>query len=154
LADADAVNVSCVPLAKFAEQVVGQLIPDGALVTVPVPVPASLTVNPKFGLTLKLAVTDVAAVIVNVQLPVPSQTSPPQPANTEPALGTAVNVIWPFPANTAEQVVGQLIPAGELVTVPAPVTVTESAAPPVPERLIVCILPDAGTLSVTVIVPV
>jgi hypothetical protein len=154
LADAAAVNVTCVPLAKFAEQVVGQLIPDGALTTVPAPGPASVTVNPKFGLTLKLAVTDVAAVIVNVQLPVPWQTSPPHPANTEPGLGIAVNVIWLFPAKTAEQAVGQLIPAGELVTVPAPVTVMESAAPPVPERLIVCILPDAGTSSVTVIVPV
>jgi hypothetical protein len=154
LADAAAVNVTCVPLAKFAEQVVGQLIPAGALVTVPVPVPASVTVNPKFGLTLKLAVTDVAAVIVNVQLPVPWQSSPPHPANTEPGLGIAINVIWLFPAKTAEQAVGQLIPAGELVTVPAPVTVMESAAPPTPERLIVCMLPDAGTSSVTVIVPV
>jgi hypothetical protein len=93
LADAEAVNVTCVPLAKFAEHVVGQVIPAGALVTVPVPVPASVTNSPRFGLTLKLAVTDVAAVIVNVQLAVPSQTSPPHPANTEPALGTAVNVI-------------------------------------------------------------
>jgi hypothetical protein len=154
LADADAVNVTCVPLAKFAEHADGQLIPAGALLTAPVPVPASVTVSPKFGLTVKLAVTDAAAVIVNVQLPVPSQTSPPHPANTEPGLGVAVRVIWLFPANTAEQVVGQLIPAGELVTVPEPVTATSSVAPPVPERLIVCILPDAGTLSVTVIVPV
>ena len=37
---ADAVSVTCVPDGKLALQVPGQLIPDGALVTVPVPVPA------------------------------------------------------------------------------------------------------------------
>ena len=80
---ADAVKVTCVPLAKFAEHVAGQLIPAGALVTVPVPVPAAVTVNPKFGLTLKLAVTDVAAVIVNVQLPVPFA-NVPAPSRRKP----------------------------------------------------------------------
>ena len=39
------VNVTIVPLAKFAVQVVPQLIPVGLLVTVPVPVPASVTVR-------------------------------------------------------------------------------------------------------------
>jgi hypothetical protein len=44
-----AVNVTCVPFAKFAEQVVGQLIPLGLLVTLPVPVPAKLTVKVDWG---------------------------------------------------------------------------------------------------------
>jgi hypothetical protein len=38
-----AVKVTVVPLLKFAAQVVGQLIPDGLLVTLPLPV--SVTVN-------------------------------------------------------------------------------------------------------------
>ena len=40
-----AVRVTCVPLAKLALHVVPQLIPDGLLVMVPVPVPALCTVS-------------------------------------------------------------------------------------------------------------
>lgn len=40
-----AVNTTAVPLGKLAVQVCGQLIPAGALVTVPVPVPALATVS-------------------------------------------------------------------------------------------------------------
>jgi hypothetical protein len=40
-----AVSTTGFPLSKFAEHVVGQLIPVGLLVTVPVPVPASITVS-------------------------------------------------------------------------------------------------------------
>jgi hypothetical protein len=39
------VSVICVPLGKLPAHVVPQLIPLGALVTVPVPVPASCTVS-------------------------------------------------------------------------------------------------------------
>jgi hypothetical protein len=85
--DAVAVNVTAVPLAKFAEHVVvGQLMPAGALVTAPLPVPISLTVS-AIPLLLKFAVADSFAVIVNVQVPVPSQISPPHPANVEPGFG-------------------------------------------------------------------
>ena len=47
--DGTAVNVTLVPLAKLAEHVAvgGQIIPAGALITVPVPEPASFTVNVK-----------------------------------------------------------------------------------------------------------
>jgi hypothetical protein len=90
-----AVNVTAVPLAKFAEHVGLQLIPAGALVTVPVPDPASLTVNAKLVVPPpNVAVTAVAAVIVNVQVPVPSQLfAPLHPVNVDPAAGAAVNVI-------------------------------------------------------------
>jgi hypothetical protein len=44
-AAAVAVRVTAVPLGKLAVQVEPQLIPEGVLVTVPVPVPASWTVS-------------------------------------------------------------------------------------------------------------
>lgn len=40
-----AVRVTVVPEVYCAEQVVPQLMPDGLLVTVPLPVPVSVTVN-------------------------------------------------------------------------------------------------------------
>jgi hypothetical protein len=39
-----------------------------------------------------VAVTDLAAVMVVVQVPVPLHPPPDQPANTEPTAGTAVSV--------------------------------------------------------------
>jgi hypothetical protein len=132
---ADAVNVTCVPLAKFAEHVVGQLIPVGALVTVPVPVPASATVKAKpLVFELKVAVTVVAAFNVTTQVPVPAQPPPLHPANVEPSAGLAVKVTCAPLAKLAEQAVGQLIPVGALVTVPLPVpasvTVNEPCTSP------------------------
>jgi hypothetical protein len=101
-----AVNVTCVPLTKFAEHVGLQLIPAGALVTVPVPVPASLTVNAKFVVPPpNVAVTVVAAVIVKVHVPVPSQLfAPLQPVNVEPVAGVAVKTTCVPLAKFAEQV--------------------------------------------------
>ena len=116
------VNVTCVPLAKLAEQVSGQIIPAGALVTVPVPFPASVTVNVKLlTLAVKFAVTAVAAPIVNVHVPVPSQGPAPQPVNVDPVAGAAVNVTIVPLAKLAAHAVPQLIPVGALVTVPVPV---------------------------------
>jgi hypothetical protein len=119
---AAAISATTEPLAKFAEHAVGQLTPAGLLVTVPAPVPASVTVSAKvLVLAVKLAVTVPAAVIVNVQVLVPSQSAPPHPANVELEFGVAVSVIAVPLAKFAEHAVGQLIPAGLLVTVPAPV---------------------------------
>src|SRR5439155_1548832 len=98
-----AVNVTAVPLVKLAEQAAPQLIPAGELVTVPVPV------------------TVVAAERVTVQAPVPEQLPPLQPVKVEPAAGVAVSVTAVPLEKLAEQVAPQLIPAGELVTVPLPV---------------------------------
>ena len=67
-----------------------QLIPAGALVTVPLPVPALLTVSAKV-CGVKVAVTVVAALMLTVQAPVPVH-APVQPLKVEPAAGVAVNV--------------------------------------------------------------
>src|SRR5437899_921839 len=114
-----AVNVTAVPLAKLAEQVAPQLIPAGELVTVPLPVPALLTVSARLG-RLKVAVTVVAAETVTVQAPVPEHPPPLQPVKVEPAAALAVSVTAVPLGKLAEQVGPQLIPAGELVTVPLP----------------------------------
>ncbi len=65
-----------------------QLIPVGEELTVPLP--ALVTVRPKV-LRLKVAVTDRAASIVTIQVPVPEH-APLQPAKTESADGMAVRV--------------------------------------------------------------
>src|SRR5436309_2657833 len=119
-ATAVAVNVTAVPLVKLAEQVAPQLMPAGALVTVPLPVPAGVTVRVKL-CRVKVAVTVVAAETVTTHDPVPEQPPPLQPVKVEPAAGVAVNVTAVPLAKLAEQLAPQLIPAGELVTVPLPV---------------------------------
>src|SRR5690348_8646010 len=57
---------------------------------------------------------------------------PVHPAKLEPGAGIAVSVTCGLPVKLAEQVPGQLIPAGELVIVPvpAPSTLTVSCETP------------------------
>jgi hypothetical protein len=87
------VSVTMVPLAKFAEQALGQLIPEGLLTTVPLPFPASVTVSVKFDVVvLKVAVTFWAWLIVTVHVPVTFVQAPLQPAKVEPVAGVAVSV--------------------------------------------------------------
>ena len=69
---------------------------------------------------LKLAVTVAAAVRVTMHGPVPEQL-PPQLPKEELAPAVEVSVTFVFCGKVAEHVVGQLIPAGLLVTVPVPV---------------------------------
>src|SRR5947209_11263205 len=90
LAPAVGVRVTRVPLVYVAVQVGPQLMPDGELVTVPVPVPVRLTVR-VLCVEAKVAVTLRAALIVTVQGPVPVQ-SPLQPVKAEltPAVGVRV----------------------------------------------------------------
>jgi hypothetical protein len=102
------------------EQFGPQLIPVGVLVTVPVPAPALETVSVKVSCA-KVAVAVVAAVSVTVQDPVPEQPPPLQPPKVEPEAGVAVSVTTVPLGKLAEQVTPQVIPAGELVTVPLPV---------------------------------
>ena len=68
---------------------------------------------------MKVAVTFCAAVIVTAQGSLLVVQAPLQPANVEPPVGVAIRVTLPL--NWALQVEPQSIPAGLLVTVPAPV---------------------------------
>ena len=71
--------------------VVPQLIPEGLLATLPLPVPPRATVST--GEPLKLAITEVFCVNVIVQAPVPLQ-SPDHPVKRELPMGDAVSVTW------------------------------------------------------------
>ncbi len=69
-----------------------QLIPAGALVTVPVPAPAGATVS-VCGPRSNCAFTVLATETVTAQVPVPEQPEPLQPMNVEPGEPAfAVNV--------------------------------------------------------------
>ncbi len=104
---------------KLKVQVAPQLMPAGELVTVPVPVPDLVVVSANV-CRVNTAFTDRAALIVTTQAPVPVQ-APLQPANTEPAAGVGVSVTEVPELKLNVQVAPQLMPAGELVTVPVPV---------------------------------
>jgi len=60
-------------------------------VTVPVPVPGFVTVK-LYAVVAKDAVTDVAAFIVTVQVPVPEQPPPAQPVKVYPLFVEVVKV--------------------------------------------------------------
>jgi hypothetical protein len=107
-------------------------------------------------INLKVAVTARFEFMVTVHVPEPLQ-APPQPTKTEPALGEAVKVTLVPAEKFAEQVVvGQLMPAGLLITVPPPVPASATlrvneVVVPVPVRATVCMLPEMLLeLSVTV----
>src|SRR6185436_12493922 len=86
-----AVRVRTEPGVTDCEHVAPQLMPAGALVTVPVPDPFLATESVTGPVRLNVAVTDVAAFTVTAHVPVPEQ-APPQPAKKEPAAGVAVRV--------------------------------------------------------------
>jgi hypothetical protein len=112
------VSVTLVPCGNDAEQVGSQLIPPGALATVPDPVPA-LETESVCGTSAKVAVAVLSPSIVSVQLPVPEH-APLHPLKLElaPAAGVSVTLV-PL-SKEAEQVPPQLIPPLSLVTVPVP----------------------------------
>ena len=95
-------------------------MPAGSLITVPDPVPLLLTLN-WYWFKVKVAVTDLAALIVTTQVPVPVQPSPLQPVNVEPVAVVAVRVTTVPESKIYSQVAPQSMPGGLLVTVPEPV---------------------------------
>ena len=84
--------------------------------------------KPVGGLTAKVAVTFLAALIVIEQMPMPEH-APLHPVKVEPAFGVAVRVTMVLCAKEEEQFVVQVIPVGTEVTVPepAPLMVTPRA---------------------------
>ena len=87
-----AVRLTELPLVKLAVQLdVQLLIPAGLLLTVPVPVPALVTVNEAVGAESNVALTEVFALKVTLQVPVPLH-APPHPVNVAPLVGAAVKV--------------------------------------------------------------
>jgi hypothetical protein len=131
-----AVRVTVVPVLRLAEQVLPQLMPAGLLVTVPLPVPALLTVSEYvMGMRLKAAVQ--LMLLLTVMLPVEQAASPDQPAKMEPLAATGVRVTAAPLTKLLEQLVPQLMPAGELVTVPLPA----------PARLTVTVKVAAGVVA-------
>ena len=84
-----AVRVTTVPRLYGSEQSAPQVIPAGLEVTVPIPVPAVVTVSNR--VVTNVAVTDLPASINSVQLLPPRlEQAPDQPEKTEPGAGTAV----------------------------------------------------------------
>jgi hypothetical protein len=67
----------------------------------------------------KVAVTASVAFTRTLQVAAPVH-APDQPVKLLLAAGVSLSVTWVFCGKLAEQVVGQLIPAGVLVTVPVP----------------------------------
>ena len=100
---------------------------------------------------MKVAVTVWAAFIVRVQVPVPEQPPPFQPAKVEGEVGLAVSITGVLSAKSKAQVEPQSMPAGELVMVPWPLFVTVRVC--LPGRLNVAVTIFAAFM-VTVQVPV
>jgi hypothetical protein len=146
-----AVKVTMAPLVNDVEQTVPQLMPAGELVTVPVPVPALVTVSANDG-SENVAVTDRAALIATVQVDAVPVQLPVQPPKIEPPAEAAVSVTEVPLVYEAEHVVPQLMPVGELVTVPLPlpdfVTVRANVG------AVKVAVTDVAVLTVTVQVPV
>ena len=80
MAGGAALSVTCVPVAKLAEQVAPQSMPDGLLVTRPAPAPVLAIDNVLVGISAKLAVTLWSDLTVTTQVPVPLHPPPDQPA--------------------------------------------------------------------------
>src|SRR5664279_4437208 len=96
-------------------------MPAGELVTVPVPVPLLATLRASLGIAANSAPTDFAALIVTLHSFDPTiESQPLQTTALEPGSATALRVTALPASNSASQVPPQLIPAGELVTVPVP----------------------------------
>jgi hypothetical protein len=137
-----------VPLLKLAVQVVPQSMPEGELVTVPLPILETAR-EKVIGANTALTLTLLFRVTVQFPVPLPPQPPPLQPTNLEPAAGLALRVTDVPAPKLALQVEPQLIPEGELVTVPLPDTATDNAnALPTSTEMAVEAMPFATTTSV------
>src|SRR5690349_6209557 len=153
-----AFSVTSVSASKEALQVEPQSIPVGELVTVPCPVPTLLTLSVRdsgSGSRSKLALISRSSVISTRQAGTPSrvgsESQPLQPENSEPASGLAVSVTASPSSNSAPQMLGHSIPAGELSTAPAPVPsiVTSSANSPLGSRSKIAVAASGSSTAST-----
>jgi hypothetical protein len=119
-----AVSTTDVPWSKVAEHVALHEMPDGAEVTVPVPVPSTVR-SSAYDRIVNVAVTFCAWVIVTTQVPVPEHPAPDQPVKVESAAGVAVRVTSvPWSKSFAQVVeksqVAEFDTGHETSTVPVP----------------------------------
>lgn len=102
-------------------------MPDGLLVTVPLPVLVTVSEYGVWEDRPKVAVTLLAASMVTVHVPVPLHPPPLQPVKVLPDDGDAVRVIGGLPAATdTEQVEGHEMPPPVTCPLPVPDVLTES----------------------------
>src|SRR5439155_16360889 len=94
-----------------------------------------------------------AALTVTVQVAVPEQPPPVQPAKVEPAAGAAVKVTAVPLANAAAHVVPHATPAGALVTVPLPTPALLTVSVKVGRAKVAVTVVAAFTVTVQVPVP-
>ena len=116
----DAVSVTCVPDTYSSVQSVPHVMPAGADVTVPVPVPASTTVNRELlrsNVAVALTALDPAATTHVTDEPLHA---PDQLANVELAFGVAVNVTTLDALSVALHAPGHEMATGDEATVPLP----------------------------------
>jgi hypothetical protein len=119
-AAAAAVNVTVAPFVNPAPQVAPQAMPAGLLETLPLPVPDVATASCA-GSSVNVAVTERAVLSETVQVAAVPLQAPLQPVKLEPAAATAVSVTDAPLTKLNWQVAPQSMPAGLLVTAPAPV---------------------------------
>ena len=136
-----AVSVTTVPLSYWTWQALGPVEhppsdPSGERVMVPRPLPRDwMERDSAFSNLSNLAKTCMSVDMVTVQVFVSLQTGPSsvssplkiycvQPANTEPAAGSAVSVtIVPYPKRVSQILLSShvlLAPAGDMTTLPSP----------------------------------
>jgi hypothetical protein len=101
---------------------------------------------------VKLALTVSDAFIETLQPPVPEQ-APPHPEKPLPLLAVSIRVTDELRGKLAEQVPGQEIPAGLLVTVPLPATLAVSVAVVAVELNVASTVWAEVTLTLHVLVP-
>jgi hypothetical protein len=101
---------------------------------------------------VKFALTVSAALIKTLQPPVPEQ-APPQPVKPLPVPAVSVSVTDELSGKVAEQVPGQLIPAGLLVTVPVPAILVVKVAVVAVEVKVAFTVSLEETFTLHVLVP-
>lgn len=155
---AAAVSATLWPAVKEAEHVLPQLIPDGLLVTVPLPVLVTVNAYVVWEVRPKVAVILLAASMVTLQVPVPLHPPPLQPVNVLPDPGAAVKLTTAPALYDSEQSEGHEIPASdvlETVPLPSPAAVTESWYVPAPAELKLAETDlSASIVTLQVLVPV